>query len=64
VTPKKTLKEREQELQSLLATPEGRKELEELERRYGVASGRARSVKSSIITYLLVHERNIGLIAG
>jgi len=62
--PKKTLQERERELQALLATPEGRKELQELESRYQSAGGRSRPEKASIITYLLVHERGKGLIAG
>ena len=40
--PAKTLVQREKELQSLLATPAGRKELGELESRYREASGRLR----------------------
>jgi hypothetical protein len=58
----KTLAQREKELQSLLATPAGRKELGELESRHREASGRMRPASTSIITYILVHEREAGLI--
>jgi hypothetical protein len=64
VTPKKTLPEREKELQSLLATPRGRAELQELESRYAAAGGGRRPGRASIITYLLVFEREHGLIRG
>jgi hypothetical protein len=60
--PKKTLHEREKELQSLLATAAGREELEELESRYQAAGGRLRPPSSSVITYILVYEREQGLI--
>lgn len=60
-TPK-TLPQRERELQSLLATIAGRKELQELESRYHTASGKIRPSKTSVITYILVHEREQGLI--
>jgi len=59
---KKTLTEREKELQSLLATPAGRKELQELESRYHAANGRPRATRTSVVTYILVHEREYGLI--
>jgi len=62
VTPKKTLQQREKELQLLLATPEGRKELEEVESRYHEAGCRPRPARTSVITYILVHEREQGLI--
>jgi hypothetical protein len=62
--PKKTLRERELELQALLATPTGRETLRELESRYGAASGRLRPGKTSVITYILVHERERGLIGS
>jgi len=58
----KTLPEREMELQALLATPEGKAHLEALAGRYGTATGRHRPPKTSLITYLLVHEREQGLI--
>jgi hypothetical protein len=60
--PDKTIQQREKELQSLLANPMGRKELQELESRYRAASGRARPGRASVITYILVHERERGLI--
>jgi hypothetical protein len=60
----KTLQQREKELQSLMATPAGRKELQELARRYQAAGGRMRPANTSLIRYILVHERGQGLIAG
>jgi hypothetical protein len=62
--PKKTIQQREKELQSLLADPAGRKELEKLESSYYAAGGRMRPQRASIITYILVHERERGLISG
>ncbi len=64
MTPKKTIQQREKELQSLLADPAGRMELEKLESRYYAAGGRMRPQRASIITYLLVYEREQGLIGG
>jgi hypothetical protein len=64
MTPKKSLAEREKELQALLATPGGQVQLRELEARYSTASGRLRAGRSSLITYILVYERERGLIAG
>jgi hypothetical protein len=60
--PKKTLRQREKELQSLLATPAGRDELQELASRYVEASGRVRPGGASVITYILVYEREQGLL--
>ncbi len=60
----KTLRTRELELQQLMATPEGRRQLEDLANRYHDAGGRARHEKTSVITYILVHERQHGLIVG
>ena len=60
----KTLREREKELQTLLATPEGRADLEDLASRYYDAGGRARPPRTSVITYLLAHERERGLFDG
>jgi hypothetical protein len=60
--PQKTLQQREKELQALLATPSGREELQQLESRYQAASGRRRPARSSRITYILVHEREQGLL--
>lgn len=64
MTSKKTLPERERELQALLATPDGKQELQQIASRYEADDGRTRPAKSSIITYLLVYERSKGLIAG
>ena len=59
---KKTLPQREKELQILLANPAGRKELQELESRYYRVSGRLRPERASLITYILVYERERGLL--
>jgi hypothetical protein len=61
---KKTIQQREKELQSLLANSAGRKELEKLEARYYAAGGRMRPQRASIITYILVYERQRGLISN
>jgi hypothetical protein len=61
--PTKTLAEREKELQALLATPPGRAELQDLAERYAAAEGRLRVGRGSLITYILVYEREHGLIA-
>ena len=60
----KTLQERQAELRALLATREGRDELEGLASRYYTAGGRVRVEGTSLITYILVHERERGLIRG
>lgn len=60
----KTLDVRQKELQGLLVTPAGRTELEELAARYATSSGRIRPSRTSLITYILVHERERGLIDG
>jgi hypothetical protein len=62
--PKKTLPEREKELQLLLATSPGRAELQDLESRYAAAGGGLRPGRASLITYLLVYEREHGLIGS
>ena len=62
--PQKTLQQREKELQTLLATPSGRKELQQLESRYQATSGRLRPARTSVITYNLVHEREQSLLRG
>ena len=64
MTPKKTLQQREKELQSLIATPAGRDELQQLGSRYSEAGGRVRPERTSVITYILVYERERGLIVG
>ena len=60
----KTLEQRQAELRALLATLEGREELEALATRYYAVSGRIRVEGTSLVTYILVHERERGLIAG
>ena len=62
MTSKKTLHERERELQALIATPSGRQELQDLVDRYSAASGKLRPEGASLVTYILVHERTQGLI--
>jgi hypothetical protein len=64
MTAKKTLQQREKELQALLATTTGREELQELESRYLAASGRLRPARVSVITSILVHEREQGWISS
>jgi hypothetical protein len=64
MTLQKTLQQREKELQALLGTPAGRQELQKLEARYQEARGRVRPKRTSVITYILVHERGRGLIAS
>ena len=63
MSAKKTLQEREQELRPLLATPAGREELQELASRYYAASGRLKPAGTSTITYILVYEREQGLLS-
>jgi hypothetical protein len=62
MTPTLTLQQREKQLQSLLGTPEGPEELQELANRYSAASGKVRPAGTSLITYILVQEREQGLI--
>jgi len=64
MTAKKTLQEREAELRDLLATPAGRAELEGLATRYAEAAGRYRPARTSVVTFILVHERSAGLLDG
>jgi len=61
---KKTSRQREQELRTLLATPKGRQEVESLVSRYGAASGWVRSERAPLITYILDHERQRHMIEG
>jgi hypothetical protein len=61
---KKSVQQRQKELQALLATPAGREELGRLAARYFEAGGRVRPEGASVVTYILVHERERGLIAG
>lgn len=61
---KKTLHERQKELQGLLATPAGRQELQALVARYVAASNSPAPSRKSPITYILVHERLQGLLSA
>jgi hypothetical protein len=61
---KKTLQEREKELRGLLATKAGREEIQELASRYYRVSGKLRPPGTSAITYIVVYEREQGLIDG
>ncbi len=62
MTPKKTVSAREKELQAMIATQGDRARLEKLEARYAAAGGRLRARSGSLITHLLVYEREHGLI--
>ena len=62
MVPKKTLRQREQELQALLPTPEGKLQLEALAARYAREGGGSLVEGTSLITYILVRERDLGLI--
>jgi hypothetical protein len=59
-----TIEQRQKELQAMLTTPAGQEELRKLEARCQDAGERLRVTKESIITYILVHERTHGRIAG
>jgi hypothetical protein len=59
---KKSLHQREKELQSQMATTAGREELLALAARYSAEGGQVRPERSSVITYILVYERQRGLI--
>ena len=61
---KKTLQEREKDLQALLATEAGRKEIQDLASQYAAESGKLRPSGKSAITYILVHEREQGVISS
>jgi hypothetical protein len=58
----RTLAEREAELQAIMASPDGRDRLERIADGYRFDGGRARPPRTSVITYILVHEREQGLI--
>lgn len=60
----KTRHDREKELQNLMSTSRGREELEELASRYQADGGSPRPERTSVITYIIVHERKKGLIAN
>lgn len=60
----KSLREREIELQNLVATGAGREELRVLASRYSAGNGRVKPESASVVTYILVYEREHGLIAS
>lgn len=60
-TPK-SAQARVKELQALLATPAGRAELQAMAESYFAAGGRMIPKGSSLVTYILVHERERGQI--
>jgi hypothetical protein len=62
--PTKTLQQREKELQSLLADAAGKQQLQELASQYHAVSGHPHPARTSVITYIIVHERERGLIVG
>jgi hypothetical protein len=64
MTDTKTLHQREKELTLLMASLPGRAELHALAARYHATSGRLKPARTSVITYILVHEREQGLING
>ena len=63
MTVKKTLRQREMELRVLLPTPEGKLQLQELASGYALVSGQHAPPGGSLITYILIHERESGLIS-
>lgn len=58
----KTLEVRQSELQKMMTTPAGREDLEALASLYEATSGKTRPPNTSVITYIIVHERSKGLI--
>ena len=63
MSAKKTRLEREKELQTLLGSLTGKAELEALADRYAASSPRIRPARMSIVTYILVCERERHMIA-
>ena len=64
VTTTKTMREREKELQLQLQTPKGPADLEDLAGRYAEMAGSPRRNGPSVITFILICEREQGLISG
>lgn len=60
----KTLRQREKELQSLLTNAAGKLQLQELASQYYAVSGNPHPARTSVITYILVHERERGFIVN
>ena len=59
---KKTLPEREKELRLLLQSNGGETKLQELASNYAAEGGQHNWTGGSVITYIIVYERNHGLI--
>jgi hypothetical protein len=64
MTPIPTLQQRERELQRLITSPAGREELRTLESSYSATCGKVRPPRTSLITFLIVFEREHGLISS
>jgi hypothetical protein len=60
----KTLPEREKELQSMLTTTIGRAQLRDLKDKYEADRGMPNPIGKSVISFILVHEREKGLIVN
>ncbi len=63
MTPKKTRLQREKELQTLLGTLAGKAELEAVADLYASSGRRIRPGGTSLVTYILVCERERHMIA-
>ncbi len=61
--PAKTISEREKELNALLTTPAGRAQLRDLKTKYET-EGKLSEVGTSVISYILVREKEKRLIVG
>jgi hypothetical protein len=64
ISTTKTMREREKELQLKLQTPTGSAELEDLAGEYAEMAGSPRRNGPSVITFILICEREQGLILG
>jgi len=62
LTTKKSFSDRQTELQTLLKTPGGEIQLQNLAAQYAQESGNHNWTGGSVITYILVHELVHGLI--
>lgn len=58
----KTLAARQAELQDLMATPAGRDRLEQIADGYRQDRGWQGPGQTSVISFIIVHERQLGLI--
>jgi hypothetical protein len=64
MSKQRTLEVRQAELQKMMTSPGGRKVLEALASLYQATSGKTRPPTTSVITFIIVHERSKGLITG